>query len=153
MLSTYGAEASSLDLLTMSADEAAEAFHRLAAKQAETFLKDNAEGFSDAKQAMEQIIERRMVFRGASQPKLDDRTRNAIARAGEGLDAIKLEDTGAVIKVKFQANASDMEEQMTTFKKRLEQLGVDFSNIDVANTVGRAYSNLGDTLDEIIDKA
>lgn len=153
MLSTYGAEASSLDLLAMSADEAAEAFHRLAVKQAETFLKDNAEGFSDAKQAMEQITEREMVFRGTSKPKLDDRTRNAIARAGEGLDAIKLEDTGAVIEVELYANASDMEEQMDTFKNRLEQLGVGLSNIKVAGTTGGAYSNLEDTIDEIIDKA
>ena len=129
-MSSYGAEASQLNLVAMSADEAAAAMERLAKAEAEKFLRENAEGIEDARVVMERETTRGVSF---SRKNLND-YQYAKLRDIANANGITLKsNTSDQSMLTFTADTKDAYDILQKFREDAEAQGINLGDIEIGN--------------------
>lgn len=122
--SSYGAEASGLNLITMSAEEAATAIEKLAVAEAQAFLYENSNGILQAKRNMGEA-KRTIGFSGAD---FDDYSLGKLEKIASGL-GIELNDNGGQMALSITADVTDAHSAFQEFKTQAEAQGINLGDI------------------------
>lgn len=137
LVSAYGSEAEGLNLISLSADEAAVAMERLSAAEADRYLNDpeNKKGFKQAQEKMEKV-ETGSIYgigfgeNGTSNKNLVKQVRDLW---GE-YDAFSVDDLGADnFTLHITADARDAIEQIDSFISEAESRGIDLGKIETSD--------------------
>lgn len=145
--SAYGAEASSINLVTMSADEAAAALDKLAASQAKAFLRDNAKGIEDAKEEMSVSWQQRVI---SSTHDENEVSKFKAAAEAAGIDVSK---DGAFLKISIDADAEKASAALQEFKAEAEARGINLGEFkyegkDIGTIIDGKIGEFSETVSE-----
>lgn len=143
--SSYGAEADGLNLIAMSAEEAASAMDKLAVAEAKAFLYENANGILQAKRNMKEST--RSV--GMTAADVDARTYSKLEKIA-GQTGVQLKDNGGQISVSVTADVKDAHAAFQEFKSEAEAQGINLGEIrSGSGTLESALNNQISTLSDI----
>lgn len=145
--SAYGAEANSINLVTMSADEAAAALDNLAVSQAKAFLRDNAEGIEDAKKEMDTSWTTHFA-----KADVDDNTLSKLESAAKKA-GVEFSKSDGFIKLSVDADAESAAATLEEFKAEAEASGIDLGEItwgsqDLGTIIDDQIGTLSNTVSE-----
>ena len=126
----YGSEASSLNLVAMSADEAASAFDRLAASEAAAYLQENEAGIHNATRKMNTFGTQKVSFDIDDISDYDYRKMREVASEIEGLSMGPNGNGEYVLTI--SADPKTAYESIQEFKNSVEDKGVDLGAIHIS---------------------
>lgn len=144
LVSSYGSEASGLNLIAMSATEAAAAMERLQKAEANRFLndRDNQKGFDQARQAME--TSGTNEFYGIGGKDTPKSIVNQLKSLSKEFDAFSFDDLGnGAITLRVTADPQEAVEQIDAFMAEADARGIDLGKIVIGDgrTLNEALVN------------
>lgn len=150
LVSQYGAEASSLDLVSSSAEQAAAAFDKLAASQGEAYLSDQKEEISKARREMEKGYHNETTLswkdKNGIKRDLAPETIAALKKSIEGIDGFSFKDAGeGKLTLVVDADTNGADKGLAQMKENLKQLGYDASRFYASEFFGS-----GGTLESVV---
>lgn len=167
VVSAYGTEAAGLDLLTMSATQAANAFDKLAAAQASEYLLDNKTVISNAQKALESVDEYNLgnIWTGVGSPDkygvIKQRVQEIVdkyehAYLSVGRDAFGNETTSSIV---IKADAEDAKQTILGITTDLQNLkdeaaldGIDLSDMMSIEGFESTAESFLRTINKTLDK-
>ena len=148
LVSQYGAEASSLNLVSSSAEQAAAAFDKLAASQGEAYLNENKDKISEARNRMEQNFHKETALAWRDNGVKGDLPPEMIAalkKSIEGIDGFSFKDTGnGELTLTIDANTNAANKGLDQMQQKLKELGYDMSHV-----FSESFGNSG-SLEDIV---
>ena len=145
LVSQYGAEASSLDLVSSSAEQAAAAFDKLAESQGKAYLDANKEEISKARREMESNYhnETTLSWKDQNGIKRDmaPQVMAALKKSIKGIEGFSFKDVGeGKLRLVVDADTTGAEKGFAQMEANLKNLGYDLSDFYASEFFGSSQT-------------
>lgn len=145
LVSQYGAEASSLDLVSSSAEQAAAAFDKLAESQGKAYFDANKEEISKARREMESNYhnETTLSWKDQNGIKRDmaPQVMAALKKSIKGIEGFSFKDVGeGKLRLVVDADTTGAEKGFAQMEANLKNLGYDLSDFYASEFFGSSQT-------------